>query len=163
MVEFEADDALASAAVKAAKDPKVDRVLICTPDKDLGQCVSGTRIVQLLRRTQVTLDEAAIVAKFGVGPKSIPDYLGLVGDSADGFPGIQGWGKKTASSVLSVYPHFEDIPKDWREWKLSIHNIPRLARTLFASWDDALLFRNLATLRTDVPVFNKVEDLSTAR
>ena len=163
MVEFEADDALASAAVKAAKDPKVDRVLICTPDKDLGQCVSGTRIVQLLRRTQVTLDEAAIVAKFGVGPKAIPDYLGLVGDSADGFPGIQGWGKKTASSALSVYPHFEDIPKDWREWKLSIHNIPRLARTLFASWDDALLFRNLATLRTDVPVFNKVEDLSTAR
>jgi 5'-3' exonuclease len=163
MVEFEADDALASAAVKAAEDPRVDRVLICTPDKDLGQCVSGTRIVQLVRRTQVTLDEAAIVAKFGVGPKSIPDYLALVGDSADGFPGIQGWGKKAASSVLSVYPHLEDIPKDWREWTLPMHNIPRLARTLFAFWDDALLFRKLATLRTDVPVFNEVEDLSTAR
>ncbi len=102
MVEFEADDALASAAVKAAEDPQVDRVLICTPDKDLGQCVSGTRIVQLVRRTQVTLDEAAIVAKFGVSPKSIPDYLALVGDSADGFPGVQGWGKKAASSVCSV-------------------------------------------------------------
>src|SRR3989441_12166710 len=113
MVEFEADDALASAAVKAAKDPKVDRVLICTPDKDLGQCVSGTRIVQLLRRTQVTLDEAAIVAKFGVGPKAIPDYLGLVGDSADGFPGVKGWGKKAAASALAIYPHIEDIPKDW--------------------------------------------------
>ena len=163
MVEFEADDALASAAVKAAEDPRVDRVLICTPDKDLGQCVSGTRIVQLVRRTQVTLDEAAIVAKFGVGPKSIPDYLALVGDSADGFPGVQGWGKKAASSVLSVYPHLDGIPKDWREWKLSMHGIPRLARTLFAFWEEALLFRRLATLRTDVPVFNNVEDLSTAR
>jgi 5'-3' exonuclease len=163
MVEFEADDALASAAVKAAADPRVDRVVICTPDKDLGQCVSGTRIVQLLRRTQVTLDEAAIVAKFGVGPKSIPDYLALVGDSADGFPGIQGWGKKAAASVLSVYPRLEDIPRDWREWTLSIHGIPRLARTLFTFWEDALLFRKLATLRTDVPVFNNVEDLSTAR
>jgi 5'-3' exonuclease len=162
MVEFEADDALASAALKAAEDPRVDRVVICTPDKDLGQCVSGTRIVQLLRRTQVTLDEAAIVAKFGVPPKSIPDYLALVGDSADGFPGIQGWGKKAASTVLSIYPHLEDIPKDWREWTLSIHGVPRLARTLFTFWDDALLFRKLATLRTDVPVFNKVEDLSPA-
>jgi len=163
MVEFEADDALASAAVKAAEDPRVDRVVICTPDKDLGQCVSGTRIVQLLRRTQVMLDEAAIVAKFGVGPKSIPDYLALVGDSADGFPGVQGWGKKAAASLLSVYPHLEDIPRDWREWTLSIHGIPRLARTLFTFWEDALLFRKLATLRTDVPVFNNVEDLSTAR
>src|SRR5438128_4069914 len=159
MVEFEADDALASAAVKAAKDPKVDRVLICTPDKDLGQCVSGTRIVQLLRRTQVTLDEAAIVAKFGVGPKSIPDYLGLVGDSADGFPGIQGWGKKAAASTLSVYPHLEQIPKDWKEWPPSIRNARPLAETLVASWHDALLFRTLATLRTDVPVFDTVEDL----
>jgi len=163
MVEFEADDALASAAVKAAGDPRVDRVVICTPDKDLGQCVSGTRIVQLLRRTQVMLDEAAIVAKFGVGPKSIPDYLALVGDSADGFPGVQGWGKKAAAALLSVYPHLEDIPRDWREWTLSIHGIPRLARTLFTFWEDALLFRKLATLRTDVPVFNNVEDLSTAR
>jgi len=159
MVEFEADDALASAALKAAEDPGVDRVVICTPDKDLGQCVSGTRIVQLHRRTQVLLDESAIVAKFGVHPKSIPDYLALVGDSADGFPGVPGWGKKAASSALSVYPHLEDIPKDWKEWTLSIHSVPRLAKTLFACWDDALLFRRLATLRTDVPVFNTVEDL----
>src|SRR5437868_2350196 len=163
MVEFEADDALASAAVKAAQDPRVSRIVICTPDKDLSQCVSGTRIVQLLRRTRVMLDEAAIVAKFGVGPKSIPDYLALVGDSADGFPGVQGWGKKAAAALLSVYPHLEDIPRDWREWTLSIHGIPRLARTLFTFWEDALLFRKLATLRTDVPVFDNVEDLSTAR
>jgi len=159
MVEFEADDALASAALRAAEDPAVDRVLICTPDKDLGQCVSGTRIVQLHRRTQVILDESAIVAKFGVHPKSIPDYLALVGDSADGFPGIPGWGKKAASAALSVYPHLEDIPKDWREWTLSIRSVSRLAETLFARWDDALLFRRLAVLRTDVPVFNTVHDL----
>jgi 5'-3' exonuclease len=159
MVEFEADDALASAALKAAQEPAVGRVLICTPDKDLGQCVSGTRVVQLHRRTQVILDEAAIVAKFGVPPKSIPDYLALVGDSADGFPGVPGWGKKTASSVLSLYPHLEDIPKDWREWTLHLRNVPRLAKTLFAFWPNALLFRKLATLRTDVPVFNTVADL----
>src|SRR6266850_4520209 len=159
MVEFEADDALASAALKAAGNPGVDRVLICTPDKDLGQCVSGSRIVQLLRRTQVILDESAIVAKFGVHPKSIPDYLALVGDSADGFPGIPGWGKKAASSALSVYPHLEDIPRDWREWTPSIRNLSRLAETLFASWDKALLFRRLAMLRTDVQVFDTVEDL----
>ena len=159
MVEFEADDALASAAFKAAQDPQVDRVLICTPDKDLGQCVSGTRIVQLHRRTQVILDEAGIVAKFGVSPKSIPDYLGLVGDSADGFPGVPGWGKKAASSALSIYPHIEDIPKDWRDWAPSIRNARLLAKALFTFWDDALLFRDLATLRTGVPVFNTIEDL----
>jgi len=159
MVEFEADDALASAAFKAAQDPQVDRVLICTPDKDLGQCVSGTRIVQLHRRTQVILDEAGIVAKFGVSPKSIHDYLGLVGDSADGFPGVPGWGKKAASSALSIYPHIEDIPKDWRDWAPSIRNARLLAKALFTFWDDALLFRDLATLRTGVPVFNTIEDL----
>ena len=159
MIEFEADDALASAAIKAAQDPRVDRVFICTPDKDLGQCVSGNRIVQLHRRTQVIVDEPAIVAKFGVQPKSIPDYLALVGDSADGFPGLPGWGKKAASSVLSVYPHLEGIPKDWKTWSLHMHSVPRLAATLFAYWDDALLFRKLATLRTDVPVFDTVDEL----
>lgn len=159
MVEFEADDALASAAVKAAQDPHVDRVVICTPDKDLSQCVSGTRIVQLHRRTQVIVDEAAVVAKFGVRPTSIPDYLALVGDSADGFPGVRGWGKKAASSTLSVYPHLEDIPKDWRQWAPSIRSAPTLAKALFDSWEEALLFRTLATLRTDVPVFNTVDDL----
>ncbi len=162
MVEFEADDALASAAVKAAQDPQVDRILICTPDKDLSQCVSDTRIVQVHRRTQVILDEAAVVAKFGVSPKSIPDYLAVVGDSADGFPGVPGWGKKAAASTLSVYPHLEDIPKDWREWVPSIRNAQSLAKALFASWDNALLFRTLATLRTDVPVFNTVADLRWA-
>jgi len=162
MVEFEADDALASAAVKAAQDPQVDRILICTPDKDLSQCVSDTRIVQVHRRTQVILDEAAVVAKFGVSPKSIPDYLAVVGDSADGFPGVPGWGKKAAASTLSVYPHLEDIPKDSREWVSSIRNASSLAKALFASWDDALLFRTLATLRTDVPVFNTVADLRWA-
>ena len=162
MVEFEADDALASAAVKAAQDPQVDRILICTPDKDLSQCVSDTRIVQVHRRTQVILDEAAVVAKFGVSPKSIPDYLAVVGDSADGFPGVPGWGKKAAASTLSVYPHLEDIPKDSREWVSSIRNAQSLAKALFASWDDALLFRTLATLRTDVPVFNTVADLRWA-
>src|SRR5881296_4075439 len=149
MVEFEADDALASAAVKAAEDPRVDRVVICTPDKDLSQCVSDTRIVQVHRRTQVILDEAAVVAKFGVPPKSIPDYLAVVGDSADGFPGVPGWGKKAAASTLSVYRHLEDIPKDWREWAPSIRNARLLAKALFTFWEDALLFRNLATLRTD--------------
>ena len=158
MVEFEADDA----AVKAAQDPQVDRILICTPDKDLSQCVSDTRIVQVHRRTQVILDEAAVVAKFGVSPKSIPDYLAVVGDSADGFPGVPGWGKKAAASTLSVYPHLEDIPKDSREWVSSIRNAQSLAKALFASWDDALLFRTLATLRTDVQVFNTVADLRWA-
>jgi 5'-3' exonuclease len=159
MVEFEADDALASAAAKAGADRAVDRVVICTPDKDLSQCVRGTRIVQLDRRANVLRDEAGVIAKFGVGPESIPDYLALVGDSADGFPGLPGWGKKAAASVLSVYPHIEDIPKDPKEWPPSLRAAGRLAEMLFTSWDTALLFRTLATLRTDVPVFNHVEDL----
>jgi 5'-3' exonuclease len=163
MVEFEADDALASAAVKAAKDERVNRVLICTPDKDLCQCVSGTRIVQLDRRANTVRDEAGVVEKFGVKPESIPDYLALVGDSADGFPGIPNWGKKAASTVLSRYPHFEEIPKDWKDWSLPLRNTPFLARTLFSFWDDALLFRTLATLRKDVPVFDTIDDLRWRR
>jgi 5'-3' exonuclease len=159
MVEFEADDALAAAAWRAAEDPRVDRVVICTPDKDLSQCVSGTRIVQLDRRSNVIRDEAGVVAKFGVKPESIPDYLALVGDSADGFPGVPNWGKKAAAAVLSNYPHFEDIPKDWKEWTPAIRNRRLLAGTLFAYWQDALLFRTLATLRKDVPVFTTVDDL----
>jgi 5'-3' exonuclease len=159
MIEFEADDALASAAVKAAKDERVDRVVICTPDKDLSQCVSGTRIVQLDRRANVFRDEDGVVAKFGVKPQSIPDYLALVGDSADGFPGIPSWGKKAAASVLSNYPHLEDIPKDWKEWAPSIRSGRSLANALFGLWGDALLFRTLATLRTDVLVFESVDDL----
>jgi 5'-3' exonuclease len=159
MVYFEADDALASAAAKAAQDDRVTQVLICTPDKDLSQCVAGTRVVQLDRRRDILRDETGVVARFGVKPKSIPDYLAVVGDSADGFPGIQGWGEKAAALTLSQYPHLEDIPKDWREWHPSIRRARALSESLFDGWDDALLFRTLATLRLDVPVFETVEDL----
>ena len=159
MVEFEADDALASAAAKAALDDRVTRVLICTPDKDLSQCVMGTRVVQMDRRHDVVRDEAGVVEKFGVKPESIPDYLAVVGDSADGFPGVAGWGAKSAASVLSKYPHLEDIPKDWREWHPSMRKARPLSESLFGAWDDALLFRTLATLRLDVQVLDTVDDL----
>ena len=159
MVYYEADDALASAAFKAAQDERVRQVLICTPDKDLSQCVVGTRVVQLDRRRDVLRDEAVVVAKFGVKPQSIPDYLALVGDSADGFPGLTGWGSKAAAGVFSRYPRLEDIPKDWREWDPSIRKAHALSDSLFSSWNDALLFRTLATLRFDVPVFDTVENL----
>jgi 5'-3' exonuclease len=159
MVYFEADDALASAAAKAAKDDRVTRVLICTPDKDLAQCVVGTRVVQLDRRQNVLRDEAGVITKFGVKPESIPDYLAVVGDSADGFPGVRGWGAKAASGTLSLYSHLENIPKDWMKWDPSIRKAKVLSESLFSAWDDALLFRTLATLRLDVPVFETVEDL----
>lgn len=159
MIEFEADDALASAAAKAAQNDGVAQVLICTPDKDLSQCVVGTRVVQLDRRQNIVRDEAGVVAKFGVGPQSIPDYLAVVGDSADGFPGVSGWGQKAAASVLSHYPHLENIPKDWKEWDPSIRKARGLSESLFSAWNDALLFRRLATLRLDAPVFNTVEEL----
>jgi len=159
MVYFEADDALASAASKAEQDERVRQVLICTPDKDLSQCVVGTRVVQLDRRRDVLRDEPGVVAKFGVGPQSIPDYLAVVGDSADGFPGVPGWGAKAAALTLSQYPHLEDIPKDWQEWHPSIRRSRLLSEALLNSWNDALLFRTLATLRLDVPVFATVEDL----
>src|SRR5260221_7858705 len=120
MVYFEADDALASAADKAAKEEGVNQVLVCTPDKDLSQCVVGTRVVQLDRRRDTLRDEAGVVAKFGVRPQSIPDYMAVVGDSADGFPGLPGWGAKAAALTLSQYPHLEDIPKDWQDWHPSI-------------------------------------------
>jgi len=159
MVQYEADDALASAAGRAAQDGRVRQVLICTPDKDLGQCVVGTRVVQLDRRQNILRDEAGVLAKFGVKPKSIPDYLAVVGDSADGFPGLSGWGVKAATLTLSQYPHLEDIPKDWRAWHPSIKKALLLSESLFSAWNDALLFRTLATLRLDVPVFDTVEDL----
>jgi 5'-3' exonuclease len=159
MIEFEADDALASAAAKAAQEEHVGQVIICTPDKDLSQCVAGTRVVQLDRRRDAVRDEAGVVARFGVSPQSIPDYLAVVGDSADGFPGVQGWGTKAAALVLSQYPHLENIPKDWRAWHPSIKRARALSESLFNAWDDALLFRRLATLRLDVPVFETVEDL----
>jgi 5'-3' exonuclease len=159
MVEFEADDALASAAAKAGLDERVEKVFICTPDKDLSQCVVGTRVVQMDRRKNEVRDEAGVVEKFGVKPESIPDYIGVVGDIADGFPGVKGWGAKGAAGVLSRYPHLEEIPKDWRAWDASIRSARKLAEALFASWDDALLFRKLATLRMDAPVFDDLEEL----
>src|ERR1700723_3369414 len=140
MVYYEADDALASAAAKAAQEVGVNQVFICTPDKDLGQCVVGTRVVQLDRRQNIVRDEAGVVAKFGVSPQSIPDYLAVVGDTADGFPGLSGWGSKAAAATLSLYPHLEDIPKDWHNWHPSIRRARTLPDVLFTSWDDALLF-----------------------
>ncbi len=158
-VYFEADDALASAAANAAKDPQVRQVFICTPDKDLAQSVVGTRVVQLDRRREIVRDEAGVMEKFGVNPQSIPDYLAVVGDSADGYPGIAGWGAKAAAMVLSQYPRLENIPRDWKEWRPSIKRARTLAESLFSAWDDALLFRTLATLRLDAPVFDTVEEL----
>jgi 5'-3' exonuclease len=159
MVEYEADDALASAAAKATQDDRVRQVIICTPDKDLGQCVRGTSVVQLDRRRGILRDEAGVEGKFGVKPQSIPDYLAVVGDSADGFPGIAGWGEKAAAATLSRYQHLESIPRNWREWHPSTGNARRLATSLFNGWDDALLFRKLATLRLDAPVSESVDDL----
>jgi 5'-3' exonuclease len=131
MVDYEADDALASAADKAAKDDRVRQVLICTPDKDLSQCVVGTRVVQLDRRREILRDEAGVVAKFGIRPQSIPDFLAVVGDVADGFPGLPGWGVKAAALTLSQYRHLEAIPKDWREWHPSIRKARLLSESLF--------------------------------
>jgi 5'-3' exonuclease len=159
MVEFEADDALAAAAVLAARDERVEQVIVCTPDKDLAQCVQGTRVVQLNRRTRVTMDEPAIIKKFGVSPESIPDYLALVGDSADGYPGLRGWGAKSSAAVLAKYGHLESIPADWREWHVNAASAGALADTLVRERDLALLFRTLATLRTDLPLFKDLDEL----
>jgi 5'-3' exonuclease len=160
MIEFEADDALAAAAAAAARDPRVDRIVICTPDKDLAQCVSGTRIVQMDRRRRTIRDEAGIVEKFGVPPASIPDYLALVGDAADGYPGLPGWGARSAAAVLARFGHLESIPRDWREWKhVNAARPGALACTLEQQRDRAFLFRTLATLRSDIELFDSVEDL----
>lgn len=159
MVEFEADDALAAAAMAAARDPKVEQVIICTPDKDLAQCVQGTRIVQLNRRTGVVLDESGVLRKFGVSPVSIPDYLALVGDAADGFPGLAGWGTKSSATVLAKFGHLEAIPADNRDWGIKVTSASTLADTLVRERDRALLFRRLATLRTDIALFGDVEQL----
>ncbi|PYX01018.1 MAG: flap endonuclease [Acidobacteria bacterium] len=159
MVEFEADDALAAAAVAAALNTHVEQVVICTPDKDLAQCVRGTRIIQLNRRTRTTNDEAAIRQKFGVSPESIPDYLALVGDAADGYPGLAGWGAKSSAAVLAKFIHLESIPKDCREWRVNAANPSALADILCREWDNAVLFRKLATLRTDIALFDDVDQL----
>ena len=159
MIEFEADDALAAAAAAAARDPRVTRVIICTPDKDLAQCVRGTRVVQMDRRTRAIRDEAGIIAKFGVPPASIPDYLALVGDNADGYPGLPGWGAKSAAAVLAKYGHLESIPADWRTWGVNATRPGALAQTLERERDRAFLFRDLATLREDIALFDSVDDL----
>ena len=160
MVEFEADDALAAAATAAARDPRVDRIVICTPDKDLAQCVRGTRIVQMDRRRRIVRDEAGVVEKFGVPPASIPDYLALVGDAADGYPGLPGWGARSTAAVLARFGHLESIPRDWREWKgVNAAKSGALAYTLERERERAFLFRGLATLRCDIALFDSVDDL----
>ncbi len=159
MVDQEADDALAAAAAKAAADPRVERVFICTPDKDLAQSVRGDRIVQFDRRNRALRNEAGVHEKFGVGPASIPDYLALVGDSSDGFPGVPGWGAKSAAVVLARYLHLEAIPREESKWEVSVRGAAKLGASLREHWDNALLFRTLATLRTDAEVFNNVDDL----
>ena len=159
MVEFEADDALAAAAAVAAADTRVEQVVICTPDKDLAQCVRGTRIVQLDRRRGEVRDEAGVQQKFGVPPASIPDWLALVGDSADGFPGLPGWGARSAAAVLARYRHLEQIPRQAADWDVSVRGAARLAATLGEQGERARLFRTLATLRADAPIGADVDAL----
>jgi 5'-3' exonuclease len=159
MVEVEADDALASAAAVAADNPAVTQVVICTPDKDLGQCVRDQRVVQLDRRRQVVYDEAGVAAKFGVGPASIPDYLALVGDSADGYPGLPGWGARSAAAVLAHYGTIERIPDAPGEWAVVVRNRPALAATLRGQRPRAMLFKDLATLRVDRTLLDDPESL----
>ena len=160
MVEHEADDALGAAAVQAAADPRVGRVLVCTPDKDLAQVVDdGAGIVQVDRRREAVYDRAAVVAKFGVEPASIPDWLALVGDTADGIPGLPGWGAKSSAAVLARYGHLEDIPDDPDDWDVAVRGAAKLGAALAGARDDALLYRHLATLDLTAPVMADVEDL----
>jgi 5'-3' exonuclease len=158
MVEYEADDALGAAATVAAADDRVERVWICTPDKDLGQCVGG-KVVQLDRRKRAVLDADGVKEKFGVWPESIPDYLALVGDSADGFPGLAGWGAKSAAAVLARYTHLESIPPMADDWQVAIRGSGKLAATLRDQMGDALLFRRIATLEADAPTVDDVDEL----
>jgi 5'-3' exonuclease len=159
MEEQEADDGLAAAAARAHADPRVTRVLICTPDKDLAQCVRGSDVIQFDRRKREIRDAEGVVEKFGVAPTSIPDYLALVGDTADGFPGVPKWGAKSASTILAHYEHIESIPEDEARWSVKVRGAAGLSRSLREHWIEAQLFKELATLRTDVPVFEDVEEL----
>lgn len=159
MTRYEADDGLAAGVRLAAADPAVERVYICTPDKDLAQCVRDPNVVQLDRRKRQILDEAGVREKFGVGPASIPDYLALVGDSSDGFPGVTGWGTKSASAVLARYEHIEAIPASAEDWDVQVRGAARLARTLVEERERAVLFKQLATLDPTAPVSDDVEDL----
>ena len=158
-VQYEADDALASAAVRAAADERVEQVFVCTPDKDLAQVVDGSRIVQFDRRSGAIRDEDGVREKFGIGPRSIPDYLALMGDSADGFPGVKGWGAKSAATVLARYPGLADIPDDAATWDVQVRGAARLATALAEAREEAALFLDLATLRTTLPVFGNVDEL----
>lgn len=159
MIEFEADDAIASATARFQSDPKVEQIVVCSPDKDLAQLVTGNKVVCWDRRRDIVYDDAAVLAKFGVGPASIPDYLALVGDSADGYPGIPGWGAKSAATVLAKFEHIETFPEDHSQWGLGVARGTRLAESLRTHMPDALLFRQLSTLRRDVSITQKIDDL----
>ncbi len=159
MIQHETDDAWATAAARWKKDPRVRQVVICSPDKDFAQCVETKRVVCLNRRSGQVMDEDGVRKKFGVPPSSIPDWLALVGDSADGYPGVQGWGPKSTSTVLARYPHLEDIPPRARDWRVNVRGPERLAANLRQSFDDCRLYRLLATLRTDVDLKEDLEDL----
>ncbi len=159
MVKYEADDALAAGAAMAAGDERVEQVLVCTPDKDLAQCVRGNRVVQFDRRQRLVIDEDGVVAKFGVPPRSIPDYLALVGDSADGYPGLPGWGPRSTATVLARYGHIEEVPRRAIDWEVEVRGAARLAATLTERYDDALLFRQLAMLALEAPVAASIDEL----
>ena len=159
MIEFEADDALATYAARAAADPAVDQVVICSPDKDLRQCVRGTRVVCLDRMRRIVIDEEGVVAKFGIPPSSIPDWLALVGDDADGIPGVPRWGAKSAAQVLALYGHLEAIPDFAMQWKAPIRGSAALAESLREHRVEVQLYRTLATLREDAPLPETLEDL----
>ncbi len=159
MVEYEADDALATAAARWAEADGVEQVVICSPDKDLAQCVRGTRVVCLDRMRQRVFDEAGVREKFGVRPESIPDWLALVGDSADGYPGLPRWGAKTAAALLSHYRRLEDIPAFERAWAIRVRGAATLGHTLREQRAEAFLYRSLARLRTDVPLAETLDDL----
>ena len=159
MVEFEADDALATGATRFKSQPGVEQIVICSPDKDLAQVVSGVRVVCWDRRRDIVMDEQGVIEKFGVPPASIPDYLALVGDTADGYPGVPQWGGKSASAVLSRFGHLESIPQDPSKLGLPLSRAARLTESLQAHHKDAILYRLLATLRTDVPLAEGITDL----
>ncbi len=159
MVEYEADDGMAALAALAAADERVVRVLLCTPDKDLAQCVQAGRVLQFDRRNNKILDVADVVEKYGVPPASIPDWLALVGDSADGFPGLPGWGAKSAAAVLSRYGHIDEIPLAAGQWDITVRGGAKLAKTLADHLEDALLFRRLATLEEDAPTASSIDEL----
>ena len=159
MVEFEADDALAAMAARGDANSSVEQVVICATDKDLAQCVRGSRVVCFDRMRRRLFDEAGVIEKFGVPPESIPDWLALVGDSADGYPGIPGWGSKSASALLARYGHIEAIPNEERQWQVQVRGAAALGLSLREHRDEAMLYRHLATLRTDVPILEEIDDL----